>query len=159
VTGEPAAGVPREGDPLPRQRHRIEREALVRYAGASGDFNRIHWDDEFARSVGLPGVIAHGMYSLGLAARAVTTYAGGPGALRRLKVRFSAIIRPGQTLTVLGEVAEVAAGTAVIRFRAEDEQGERVLSKGEVELDLDRRPAGGTAPAPAGGRLIPPAAR
>jgi len=146
VTGGAATGTVHAGDPFPGLRQPVEHEALIRYAGASGDFNRIHWDEEFARSVGLPGVIAHGMYSFGLAARAVTAYAGGPGSLRRLKVRFSAVIRPGQTLTVLGEVAEAGEGRAVIRFRAEDEHGERVLSKGEAELDL-RRPAGGPGPA------------
>ena len=62
------------GDPLDTQRYRVRRADLVRYAGASGDFNPIHWSDRVAGSVGLPGVIAHGMFTLALAARAVATW-------------------------------------------------------------------------------------
>jgi acyl dehydratase len=123
------------GAPLPEVSQPVERLALVRYAGASGDFNRIHWDEEFARSTGLPGVIAHGMYSMAVAARAVSALAGDPRAIRRLKVRFSAMIRPGQTLTVRGRVARVDGDRATVGFWAEDEHGERVLSKGEAELE------------------------
>jgi acyl dehydratase len=126
---------PRPGDPLPVAEHRIERAALVRYAGASGDFNRIHWDEDFARSVGLPGVIAHGMYSMALAARSVSAFAGDPRALRRLRVRFSAMIRPGQTLTVSGAVDRVDDdGRVTLRFEAVNDDGERVLAKGEADL-------------------------
>jgi acyl dehydratase len=132
-----AHGRPAAGDELPEVSQRIERLALVKYAGASGDFNRIHWDEEFARSTGLPGVIAHGMYSMAVAGRVVAAYAGDPRAIRRLKVRFSAMIRPGQTLTVRGQVAEVDGGSVRLGFWAEDERGERVLSKGEAELELE----------------------
>jgi acyl dehydratase len=134
------------GEPLPTAEHPIERAALVRYAGASGDFNRIHWDDEFARSVGLPGVIAHGMYSMALAARSVSAFAGDPRALRRLRVRFSAMIRPGQTLTVTGAVAAVDDhGGVTLRFEARDDHGERVLAKGEAELAPPRNQSAGPA--------------
>jgi acyl dehydratase len=125
------------GDTLPELSETIERLDLVRYAGASGDFNPIHWNDEVARSVGLPGVIAHGMYSMGVAARMVAGWAGDPAAVRRLRVRFSAMIRPGQTLTARGEVASAEGGRVTVRFWAEDEQGNKVLSKGEAELDLE----------------------
>jgi acyl dehydratase len=114
----------------------VERLDLVRYAGASGDFNPIHWNDEVARAVGLPGVIAHGMYSMAVAARMVAGWAGDPAAIKRLKVRFSAMIEPGQTLTAKGEVAEVDGNRVLVRFHAEDEKGEKVLSKGEAELEL-----------------------
>jgi acyl dehydratase len=124
------------GDALPEVADTIERLDLIRYAGASGDFNPIHWNDEVARAVGLPGVIAHGMYSMGVAARMLTAWAGDPAAIKRLKVRFSAMIEPGQTLTAKGEVAEVDGGRVLIRFHAEDEKGEKVLSKGEAELEL-----------------------
>lgn len=124
------------GDKLDPVSEPIERLDLVRYAGASGDFNVIHWNDELARSVGLPGVIAHGMYSMGVAARMVAAYAGDPGAVKRLKVRFSAMILPGQTLTTGGEVAEVDGGRVTLRFWADDDKGNRVLSKGEAELEL-----------------------
>jgi len=124
------------GDALPEVADTIERLDLIRYAGASGDFNPIHWSDEIARAVGLPGVIAHGMYSMAVAARMVSGWAGDPAAIKRLKVRFSAMIEPGQTLTAKGEVAEVDDGRVLVRFHAEDEKGEKVLSKGEAELEL-----------------------
>jgi acyl dehydratase len=124
------------GDTLPEVADTIERLDLIRYAGASGDFNPIHWSDEIARAVGLPGVIAHGMYSMAVAARMVSGWAGDPAAIKRLKVRFSAMIEPGQTLTAKGEVAEVDDGRVLVRFHAEDEKGEKVLSKGEAELEL-----------------------
>jgi acyl dehydratase len=126
----------RPGDTLPEVSETIERLDLIRYAGASGDFNPIHWNDEVARAVGLPGVIAHGMYSMAVAARMITGWAGGPAAIKRLKVRFSAMIEPGQTLTAKGEVAEVDGRRVLVRFSAEDEKGEKVLSKGEAELEL-----------------------
>jgi acyl dehydratase len=126
----------RVGDALPEVADTIERLDLIRYAGASGDFNPIHWSDEIARAVGLPGVIAHGMYSMAVAARMVSGWAGDPAAIKRLKVRFSAMIEPGQTLTAKGEVAEVDDGRVLVRFHAEDEKGEKVLSKGEAELEL-----------------------
>jgi acyl dehydratase len=126
----------RPGDALPEVAETVERLDLVRYAGASGDFNPIHWSDEIARAVGLPGVIAHGMFSMAVAARMVSGWAGDPAAVKRLKVRFSAMIEPGQTLTAKGEVAEVHDGRVLVRFTAEDEKGEKVLSKGEAELEL-----------------------
>ena len=129
-------GKVRPGDTLPEVAETIERLDLVRYAAASGDFNPIHWNDEVARAVGLPGVIAHGMYSMGVATRMITGWAGDPAAIRRLRVRFSNMIEPGQTLTAKGEVAEVDGNRVLVRFHAEDEKGEKVLSKGEAELEL-----------------------
>jgi acyl dehydratase len=125
------------GDALPEVKETIERVDLVRYAGASGDFNPIHWNDEVAKAVGLPGVIAHGMYSMGVAARMVAGWAGDPAAVQRLRVRFSAMIQPGRTLTARGEVAEVDGGRITVRFWAEDEQGNKVLAKGEAALELE----------------------
>ena len=124
------------GDALPEVAETIERVDLIRYAGASGDFNPIHWSDDIAHAVGLPGVIAHGMYSMAVAARMVAGWAGDPAAIRRLRVRFSAMIQPGQTLTAKGEVAEVDGTRVLVRFHAEDEKGEKVVSKGEAELEL-----------------------
>ncbi len=124
------------GETLPEIRHTVGRLDLIRYAGASGDFNPIHWDDELARAAGLPGVIAHGMLSMGVAARMVTAYAGDPAVIKRLRVRFSAMVQPGQTLIVRGEVASADDGHVTLAFWAEDGDGNRVLSKGEAELDL-----------------------
>ncbi len=124
------------GAELPAVEHSIQRIDLVKYAGASGDFNPIHWNDEWATSVGLPGVIAHGMFSMAVAGRAISAYAGDPAAIKRLRVRFSAMIRPGQTLTIKGEVAAVDGKQVSVRFWGEDEAGNRVLSKGEAELEL-----------------------
>lgn len=77
------------GDALPPQTYRVTRDALIRYAGASGDFNPIHWSDRVASAVGLPGVIAHGMYTMALAARALDTWAGEPGRVRELSCKFT----------------------------------------------------------------------
>jgi acyl dehydratase len=74
---------------LPPKTFRVTRADLVRYAGASGDFNPIHWSERTARAVGLPGVIAHGMFTMALAARAVTEWTGDPDALVDFRVRFS----------------------------------------------------------------------
>jgi acyl dehydratase len=76
------------GTELPEQVFRVTRGDLVRYAGASGDFNPIHWSDRVATSVGLPGVIAHGMFTMALAGRAVTNWTGDPAALVEYQVRF-----------------------------------------------------------------------
>ncbi len=77
------------GDELPPLSVRVTRAGLVRYAGASGDFNPIHWSDRVASSVGLPGVIAHGMLTMALAGRIVTGWVGDPSAIRTYGVRFT----------------------------------------------------------------------
>jgi acyl dehydratase len=77
------------GQQLPAQTYRVTRADLVRYAGASGDFNPIHWNDRFATKVGLPGVIAHGMFTMALAGRALTTWAGRPDGVVTFEVRFT----------------------------------------------------------------------
>ncbi len=77
------------GDVLPEQTYTVTRANLVRYAGASGDFNPIHWSERVATSVGLPGVIAHGMFTMALAARAVEEWAGGPGKVVEFGCKFT----------------------------------------------------------------------
>lgn len=77
------------GDALPTQTFQVTRAALVRYAGASGDFNPIHWSERVATSVGLPGVIAHGMFTMALAARALDTWAGGTGRVKEFGCKFT----------------------------------------------------------------------
>jgi len=77
------------GDTLPEQTFTVTRADLVRYAGASGDRNPIHWSERVATSVGLPGVIAHGMFIMALAARSLDTWAGAPGKVRELSCKFT----------------------------------------------------------------------
>ncbi|HET8559131.1 MAG TPA: MaoC/PaaZ C-terminal domain-containing protein [Marmoricola sp.] len=108
-----------EGAELPTQSFRVSRADLVRYAGASGDRNPIHWSDRVARSVGLPGVIAHGMYTLALAARAVDSWAGGPGRVRELGAKFTRpVVVPdddtGAEVVVAGRVKKVEAGLVTV---------------------------------------------
>jgi acyl dehydratase len=89
----------------------VSRTDLVRYAGASGDFNPIHHDEGFARAAGLPSVMAHGMFSAGLLASFVTRWFG-PGSVRRYKVRFRDRVWPGDVLEARGSVVREFAGAA-----------------------------------------------
>lgn len=107
------------------------KEQIAAYADASGDSNPIHLDDEFARSVGLPGVIAHGMLQMGLLARV----AGEPGRLRRLSCRFAGIVRPGDTVTFRSEKRD-----HTVHLTAVNQEGQPVLSRAVAELDTDRAP-------------------
>jgi len=109
------------GDAAPEVRHKLTRTDLVRYAGASGDFNPMHHDDIQAREVGLPSVFGHGMFSMGLLARALTDWVG-VGALRRLKVRFTKQTWPGEVLV-----------TAVVVSGTRDQGGEQLA---DLEITL-----------------------
>jgi acyl dehydratase len=104
------------GDEIPARDFPVQRADLVRYAGASGDFNPIHWNERFAKSVGLPDVIAHGMFTMATAIRVVTDWAGDPGAVVEYGVRFTRpVVVPdagGATLTVGGTVRDVRADGA-----------------------------------------------
>ena len=94
----------------PRQ-YQVRRRDLVRYAGASGDFNVIHWNERVAKSVGLPNVIAHGMLTMALAGRLLSEWAGDPGAVTEFGVRFSApVVVPDDDKGALVEVAGVVTG-------------------------------------------------
>ncbi len=133
------------GDELPVQRYRVERADLVRYAGASGDFNPIHWNERFAVSVGLPNVIAHGMYTMGVAVRAVTDWAGDPGAVVEYGVRFTRpVVVPdpdGAVLEVAGTVAEVREdGLLEVDLRVTVD-GQTVLAKSRAVVRLPGRGA------------------
>jgi acyl dehydratase len=107
----------------------------VRYAGASGDFNPIHIDEQFARQVGLPGRILHGLWTMAQVARAHTDAAGGPEHLRRLSVQFRGMGRLGEEIVVRGTVREVAGGIATVDSEAE-QAGQRVIRNGVAELAL-----------------------
>ncbi|MGI3201926.1 MaoC family dehydratase [Streptomyces sp. GLT-R25] len=98
------------GTELPTQTFGVTRATLVRYAGASGDFNPIHWNEKFAKEVGLPDVIAHGMFTMAEAVRVVTDWTGDPGAVVEYGVRFTKpVVVPnddqGATIEVSGKVA------------------------------------------------------
>ncbi|MEU5599100.1 MaoC family dehydratase [Streptomyces sp. NPDC020298] len=98
------------GTELPAQTFSVNRATLVRYAGASGDFNPIHWNEKFAKEVGLPDVIAHGMFTMAEAIRVVTDWAGDPGAVVEYGVRFTKpVVVPnddqGATIEVSAKVA------------------------------------------------------
>ena len=98
------------GDALPARTVQITREDLVRYAGASGDFNPIHWNPRFATEVGLPDVIAHGMFTMGSAVEIVSDWAGDPGAITAYGVRFTKpVVVPDPGFAVLEVTAVVAA--------------------------------------------------
>jgi acyl dehydratase len=107
------------GDQLPARTVAITREHLVRYAGASGDFNPIHWNPRFATEVGLPDVIAHGMFTMGAAIEVVTAWAGDPGAVATYGVRFTkpvVVPDPGHAdLEVTGVVALKDDDTRTVR--------------------------------------------
>jgi acyl dehydratase len=123
------------GESLPELKVTPDRYLTYRYAGASGDFNPIHIDDEFARSVGLPGRILHGLWSMAQVARAQTEAAGGPEKLRRLSVQFRGMGLPEQEVVVTSTVREVADGVATVD--AEARQGDtRIVRRGEAEITL-----------------------
>ena len=132
------------GQSLPARTFTITRADLVRYAGASGDFNPIHWNERFAREVGLPDVIAHGMYTMALAARAVTDWAGDPGAVTEYSVRFTKpVVVPddgvGALLSVEGVVAAKLDGGRVrvdLTARSDGSDGEKVLGKAQLVVRL-----------------------
>ena len=108
---------------LPAKSFPITRETLVRYAGASGDFNIIHWNERFAKEVGLPDVIAHGMLTMGLAIQVVTDWLDDPSRLLEYGCRFTRpVVVPddgaGATLEVSGKVTSIDGDRAVITLTA-----------------------------------------
>jgi acyl dehydratase len=106
-----------------------------RYAGASGDFNPIHIDPEFAKQVGLPGNILHGLYTMAQVARANVNAAGGdPRALKRLSVQFRGMGLPEQEITVTGSVKEERDRRVVVETVAE-QGGKRIIRNAEAELE------------------------
>ncbi|WP_341717667.1 MaoC family dehydratase [Micromonospora sp. FIMYZ51] len=124
---------------LPTQTFRVTRADLVRYAGASGDFNPIHWSDRFATKVGLPGVIAHGMFTMALVGRAVTSWAGAADAVVDFNVRFTRpVVVPdddaGTEIVVSAVVREVTeAGLTRLDITATC-HGEKVLSQARATV-------------------------
>jgi acyl dehydratase len=108
----------------------------IRYAGASGDFNPIHIDEEFAKQIGLPGRILHGLWTMAQVARAHTEAAGGPEKLKRLSVQFRGMGRLNQEIVVTGTVREVRDGIAIVESEA-TQSGGRIIRSGMAEVKLD----------------------
>ena len=113
-----------------------DKYVTVRYAGAGGDFNPIHIDEEFAQSVGLPGRILHGLWTMAQVARAHTDAAGGPEKLKRLSVQFRGMGRMEEPIVVDGTVREVAEGIAVVDSQAE-QSGHRIIRNAVAEISVD----------------------
>jgi len=108
----------------------------IRYAGASGDFNPIHIDEEFAKSVGLPGRILHGLWTMAQVARAHTDAGGGPDRLKRLSVQFRGMGRMGEEIVVSGTVRSVQDGVAIVDSQAE-QSGHRIIRNAVGEISVD----------------------
>jgi len=119
----------------------VDRARLVRYAGASGDFNPIHWNERFATEVGLPGVIAHGMLTMGLAVTVVSEWAGDPGRVVDYQTRFArpvVVPDPGvATVEVTGVVGAIDAEAGTVRVDLTVTfEGARVLAKAQALVRL-----------------------
>ncbi len=124
-----------QGAQLPELRITPDKYLTVRYAGASGDFNPIHIDEEFARAVGLPGRILHGLWTMAQVARAQTEAAGGPEHLKRLAVQFRGMGLPEQEVLVSGVVREASDGHVLIDTVAK-QGGNQIIRNAEAELQL-----------------------
>ncbi|GAA3246063.1 MaoC family dehydratase [Pseudonocardia petroleophila] len=129
-----------KGTELPPLELRVTRADLVRYAGASGDLNPIHWSDRVATGVGLPGVIAHGMLTMALAGRFVTAWVGDPSAVRSYGVRFTRpVVVPdddeGALVELSGKVTDVTGGIATVAITARFD-GKTVLGRAVAEVAL-----------------------
>ncbi len=125
------------GDAVPELRVTPDKYLTNRYAGASGDFNPIHIDPEFAKSVGLPGNILHGLYSMGLVAKAAAQGLGGgdPRAMKKLSVQFRGKGLPEQEIVVSGTIKEVDGDRVTVDLEAA--QGDnRIIRNAEAELEL-----------------------
>ena len=130
-----------KGTALPPRSYQVTRLDLVRYCGASGDFNVIHWNDRLARAVGLPSVIAHGMYTMAQAGRFAAEWAGDPGAVTDFGVRFSAMVPvpdddAGATIEISGKVLEKLGGNKVTIDIVARSDGAKVLSRARATVRL-----------------------
>ena len=123
------------GSELPTLRVTPDSHTTYRYAGASGDFNPIHIDEQFARSVGLPGRILHGLYTMALLARAQTEAAGGPEKLKRLTVQFRGTALPEHEITITSTVKEHRDGRAIVAATV-TQQGKAIIRGATAELEL-----------------------
>jgi len=123
------------GAQIPELRVTPDKYVTVRYAGASGDYNPIHIDEEFAKAVGLPGRILHGLWTMAQVARAQTDAAGGPQHLKRLSVQFRGMGMPEQEVLVTGTVREADGSRAIVDTVAE-QGGSQIIRNAEAELSV-----------------------
>lgn len=128
-----------EGEELKTWSYNVQRVNLVMYAGASGDFNPIHWNEPFAKMVGLPDVISHGMFTMARIGQFVTDWCGDAGAVKRFRTRFTApVVVPndtGATVTVSGKVAKKLEGSRVLLELSAAVDATNVgVAEAEVEL-------------------------
>ncbi len=135
----PMRGSVELGQAIPGRTVTLQRDSLVRYAGASGDFNPIHYRDDIAAEVGLPGVLAHGMLTMGLAVQPVIDWIGDPGMILDYQVRFTrpVVVDPvaGVEVTVAGKVVAVEGDRARVDLTVTVE-GATVLGKAQVWVRL-----------------------
>ncbi|MFI0484189.1 MaoC/PaaZ C-terminal domain-containing protein [Actinomadura sp. 9N215] len=128
------------GTEIPARTYPIDRADLVMYAGASGDFNPIHWRESAARAVGLPDVIAHGMYTMAQGGRYVTDWAGDPGSVVDYGVRFSSpVVVPdegGAALEISGKVEEKLDDNKVVVALTARSEGQKVLTRAKAVVRL-----------------------
>jgi acyl dehydratase len=126
------------GQTLPSLTKHVTVEQIRQYAEASGDRNPIHLDDRFARSAGLPGVIAHGMLTMAFANQTVTDWLGDRSLLKRLQGRFAGMVRPGDDVTCTGSVAskDEATRRVVINLVVTNQRGDKVFNKGVAEAEF-----------------------
>jgi acyl dehydratase len=129
------------GQELPARQFQITRDSLVRYAGASGDFNPIHYRDDFAQRVGLPGVLAHGMLTMGLAVQVVVDFVGDSGKILDYQVRFTKPVlvdaEKGATVLVSAKVVEIAEDGKSARIDVTAVASElTVLGKAQVRVAI-----------------------
>jgi acyl dehydratase len=129
------------GQQIPAADYPVRRTNLVMYAGASGDFNPIHWNERFAKAVGLPDVIAHGMFTMAQGGRFVTDWVGDPGAVIDYGVRFSSMVvvpddDQGTVITVSGVIEEKLEDKRVVVALTARANDSRVLSKARAVVQL-----------------------
>ncbi|MCO5994638.1 MaoC family dehydratase [Actinoallomurus rhizosphaericola] len=128
------------GQELPAKTYPVQRLDLVKYAGASGDFNPIHWNEQFAKSVGLPDVIAHGMFTMAQGGRYVTDWAGDPGAVVEYGVRFSSMVvvpnDGGTEIEITGVIEDKRDDNTVVVALTARSDGQKVLTRAKATVRL-----------------------
>ncbi|MCO5969565.1 MaoC family dehydratase [Actinoallomurus soli] len=128
------------GQELPAKTYPVHRLDLVKYAGASGDFNPIHWNEQFAKSVGLPDVIAHGMFTMAQGGRYVTDWAGDPGAVVEYGVRFSSMVvvpnDGGTEIEITGVIEDKRDDNTVVVALTARSDGQKVLTRAKATVRL-----------------------